>query len=32
MSMTVEERMDDLEKRVLALEKNAQIGELFWDD
>ena len=32
MSMTVEERMDDLEKRVLTLEKNAQIGELFWDD
>ena len=32
MSMTVEDRMDDLERRVMALEKNAQIGELFWDD
>ena len=32
MSMTVEERMDKLEQRVLALEKLAQIGELFRDD
>ena len=30
--MTVEERMDKLEQRVLALEKLAQIGELFRDD
>ena len=30
--MTVEERMDKLEQRVLALEKLAQNGELFWDD
>ena len=30
--MTVEERMDKLEQRVLTLEKLAQIGELFRDD
>ena len=30
--MTVEERMDKLEQRVLALEKLAQIGELFRDE
>ena len=30
--MTVEERMDKLEQRVLALEKLAQIGELLRDD
>ncbi len=30
--MTPEERMDKLEQRVLALEKLAQIGELFRDD
>ena len=30
--MTVEERMGKLEQRVLALEKLAQIGELFRDD
>ena len=30
--MTVEERMDKLEQRVLTLEKIAQIGELFRDD
>ena len=30
--MTVEERMDKLEQRVLTLEKLAQIGELFRDE
>lgn len=30
--MTVEERMDKLEQRVLTLEKLAQIGELLRDD
>ena len=30
--MTVEERMDKLEQRVLTLEKIAQIGELFRDE
>ena len=30
--MTPEERMDKLEQRVLALEKLAQIGELFRDE
>lgn len=30
--MTVEERMDKLEHRVLTLEKLAQIGELFRDE
>ena len=32
MSMTIEEKMDDLERRVLTLEKLAQIGELLRDD
>ena len=32
MSMTVEDRIAELEQRVMALEKLAQIGELFWDD
>lgn len=32
MSMTVEDRIAELEQRVLALEKLAQIGELFMDD
>ena len=30
--MTVEERMDKLEQRVLTLEKLAQIGDLFRDE
>ena len=32
MSMTVEDRIAELEQRVMALEKNAQIGELFRDE
>ena len=32
MSMTVEDRIAELEQRVLALEKLAQIGELFRDE
>ena len=32
MSMTVEDRIAELEQRVLTLEKFAQIGELFRDD
>ena len=32
MSMTVEDRIAELEQRVLTLEKLAQIGELFRDE
>ena len=32
MSMTVEDRIAELEQRVLTLEKFAQIGELFRDE